>query len=151
MRRSEVAGRRQRSARSSQPTRNAGDRPSTLGLIGLDLAERSVRISPRRVLPAVVAALVVALGMAALRTELLRVRYALAEATLEEQRLLDEERALKAERRKLRDPVHLARRANELGFVRPEYLVDLPTDPARRDPAFLAAVTGSSTVSPERP
>jgi len=72
-----------------------------------------------------VTALVVSLGIAALRIDLLRVRYALAAATLEEQRLLDESRTLTAEVRKLRDPYHLALQARDLGFVRPSRLIDL--------------------------
>jgi hypothetical protein len=127
-------------ARGRRATRDAAParRSNALGLIGLDVASRTSHIDPRRVLPVLVVVLAVALGVAALRTELLRVRYALAEATLEEQRLLDEERALTAERRKLRDPVHLARRAEALGFVRPEHLIDLPAAPGADDAGALA-------------
>jgi hypothetical protein len=35
--------------------------------------------------------------------------------------------------RQLRDPVGLAERARELGFVRPERLIDLPDDSALAD------------------
>jgi hypothetical protein len=142
----------------ARPTRTRSASPSrrraatyTLGLVGRDLADRAPAMTPRRVLPALIAVLVVALGVAALRTELLRLRYALAEATLEEQRLLDEERALKAQRRRLRDPVHLARRAGELGFVRPENLVDLPAPSARGERSVLADATAPQTRRPGRP
>lgn len=127
-------------ARGRRDPGSAGSarRSNALGLIGLDVAADTPRLDPRKVLPVLIAALAVALCVAALRTELLRVRYALAEATVEEQRLLDEERALKAERRKLRDPVHLARRAEALGFVRPEHLIDLPAAPGAGDAGALA-------------
>lgn len=137
-------------ARAASPTRRR-TAARTLGLIGRDLADRAPTMTPRRVLPILITVLVVALGVAALRTELLRLRYALAEATLEEQRLLDEERALKAQRRRLRDPVHLARRAGELGFVRPEHLIDLPAASARSDRSVLTDATASSTRGPGRP
>lgn len=81
--------------------------------------------SAQFLLPLLITALLVSLGIAALRIDLLRVRYALAAATLEEQRLLDESRALTAEMRRLRDPYHLALQAQELGFVRPARLIEI--------------------------
>lgn len=117
---------------------------SRLGLIGRDLAERAPRISARRLLPVLVASLVVALGLAALRLEVLRLRYALGDAALAEQRLVEEERDLIAQHRRLRDPVRLAREAQALGFVRPETLIVLPEPPA--PPATATAFAAASFV-----
>ncbi|MEE3326039.1 MAG: hypothetical protein VX252_01755 [Myxococcota bacterium] len=85
-------------------------------------------------LAVLVTALLVSLGVAALRIDLLRVRYALAAATLEEQRLLDESRTLTAQMRRLRDPYHLALQAKELGFVRPARLIDLRDSTLAKEP-----------------
>jgi hypothetical protein len=85
-------------------------------------------------LPVLLTALLVSLGVASLRIDLLRVRYALAAATLEEQRLLDESRALTAQMRRLRDPYHLALQARALGFVRPARLIDLRDTELTRPP-----------------
>ncbi len=116
--------------------RTPGQGPVDFGRQAVDLARRRPRLGARLVLPPLIAALLVALGVAALRIDLLRVQYAVAAATLEEQRLLDESRSLTAHMLKLRDPVELAVRARELGFVRPARLIDMsgtvpaePTDP----------------------
>ena len=146
----------QRRATKSRRPRTSGRRGASegsleLGLIGRDLADRGARISVRRVIPTLVAVLLVALSVAALRIELLKLRYALADATLAEQELLDEERSLTARRRQLRDPVHLARRASELGFVRPVQVIDLP---AREDDpvsTFLAAADNANSERLDRP
>ena len=115
-----------------------------LGLIGRDLAERAPRISARRLLPVLVASLAVALGLAALRLEVLRLRYALGDAAMAEQRLVEEERDLMAQHRRLRDPVRLAREAQSLGFVRPETLIVLPKSAA--PPATPTALAAASFV-----
>ena len=95
------------------------------GRLDLEAGRRAFSMRARVLLPVLITALLVSLGVAALRIDLLRVRYALAAATLEEQRLLDESRSLTAEMRRLRDPYHLAMQAKELGFVRPARLIDL--------------------------
>jgi hypothetical protein len=97
------------------------------GLIGLDVGHGRPRLGARRLVPVLALALLVALAVASLRTEMLRLRYALAEASLEENRLLETQRSLTAEKLRLRDPVYLASRAQELGFARPERLIDLPS------------------------
>ena len=101
-------------------------RVARLGLIGRDLAERAPRITARRIFPVLAASLVVALSLAALRLEVLRLRYALGDAALIEQHLVEEERDLMARHRRLRDPVRLAEEARARGFVRPERLIVLP-------------------------
>lgn len=139
--------------KSSGPTAGRSQRGGThrLGLIGRDVAGASRSLSARRVLPVLVAVLFVALGVTALRTELLRVRYALGDATLAEQRLLDEERTLTARRRQLRDPVHLAHAATELGFVRPEHMIDVPPATSRPGATVLAAASGPAARRTPRP
>lgn len=80
-------------------------------------------------LPCVAGALVAALALTALRVDLLRARYGLAEAVREEQTLRAEERELTVELRRLRDPARLAELAREQGFVRPERVIDLAARP----------------------
>jgi hypothetical protein len=102
-------------------------------LIGRDIAGTPLRSSPRsRHLPlALVGALIAALCLAALRVDLIRQRYDLAEAMNTEKQLLEQKRLLTAQGRRLRDPARLARLAAERGFVRPERLIDIkPLDVA---------------------
>ena len=98
-------------------------------LIGRDIVGSPLRSSPRsRLLPvALVGALIAALCLAALRVDLIRQRYELAEAMNTEKQLLERKRLLTAQSRRLRDPARLARLAQERGFVRPEHLIDIDT------------------------
>lgn len=97
-----------------------------LDLIGIDVSGRRRGSRTRISWSVVIVALVLALGLAALRVDLTRMRYALADALTTEQRLLEEQRLLTVEMRTLRDPSGLASRARELGFVHPERVIDLP-------------------------
>ena len=81
----------------------------------------------RQIVPALAAAVVVALGMAVLRIDLIRSRYEIGVNISEEQRLSDEIALRTARMRELRDPLVLSLRAEELGFVPPQELVDLPS------------------------
>ena len=96
-------------------------------LIGRDVAGTPPRSSARsRLLPvALVGALIAALCLAALRVDLIRQRYDLAEAMNTEKQLLEQKRLLTAQGRTLRDPARLARLAAERGFVRPARLIDI--------------------------
>ena len=114
--------------------RKAEPKPSRLSRLRLEMNRDRTGLRASVLLPVLVTALVVSLGIAALRIDLLRVRYALAAATLEEQRLLDESRTLTAEMRTLRDPYHLALQARDLGFVRPSRLIDLRHAEAAQTP-----------------
>ena len=114
--------------------RKTEPKPSRLSRLKLEMNRDQAGLRAGVLLPVLVTALVVSLGIAALRIDLLRVRYALAAATLEEQRLLDESRSLTAEMRKLRDPYHLALQARDLGFVRPSRLIDLREVEAAKTP-----------------
>ena len=107
------------------------------------LGDRLQRLNPRRwrlaipsrqMIPALVAAVIVALGMAALRIDLIRARYETGKGNTEEQQLNHEIARLTARMRELRDPVELGELAEGLGFIAPELLIDLPasneTDPS---------------------
>jgi hypothetical protein len=86
----------------------------------------------RRWLPFAIAGFLLAgLAVAALRIDLIRVRYGLADAVSEEQALKEEKREALADRRKLRDPFRLAHLAADRGLARPERIVDLPATPER--------------------
>jgi hypothetical protein len=109
---------------------------SRQALVGRDFARARPRRSAwRRVWPAAFAGLLLAaLALAALRNDLIRVRYGLAEAMAEEKRLLERQRELTAELRRLRHPARLRERAEALGLVAPERALDLRPRP----PAALA-------------
>ncbi len=118
------------SAKRRSPARRGDAKAKTAGsgmrsLVGRNYADRVTRINPRALLPWFGLVLVLALGLAALRIDLIRIRYGVAELLAEEERLLEEGRELVVLQRKLRDPARLAVRAKELGFVRPEAVVTL--------------------------
>lgn len=100
---------------------------------GVPLVQRDFaagRTGVRRAAGVVVGSLVgaaVALGLAmvALRSDMIRMRYALAAAMREERDLLQERRELVAQLRSLRDPARLAGLARGRGFVRPERVLEL--------------------------
>lgn len=113
---------------SPDPTRRArGARPRR-GLVGTDVSRTGLVRPPARrwLAPALVGLLLAGLVLAALRVDLIRVRYGLAESLEEERALLEERRALQASVRAHRDPVRLADRARELGLGRPERRIELP-------------------------
>ncbi len=95
-------------------------------MIGRDLAAQRTPTQSAWIIPLMLLALMASLGVAALRIDLLRSQYALAEHIAEERELLEEQRTLTAQMRQLHDPVRLSRRAEALGFDRPEHLIDLP-------------------------
>jgi hypothetical protein len=107
-------------------TRGEERRESRLDLIGLDVSGRGRYGRAWISWPVIIAVLGLALGVAALRVDLIRMRYALADGLAAEQRLLEEQRQLTAEMRELRDPSDLAKEARALGFVHPERVIDLP-------------------------
>lgn len=111
-----------------------------LDLVGRDLANlgRAQRAHRRWVMPAVAGCLLAALAVAALRIDLIRVRYGLADAMREEKALLEERRELLAQLRELRDPARLRRQAAAQGFVRPARIIDLPSPaPAAPSPGGM--------------
>jgi hypothetical protein len=122
---------------SSQAVGRRAEAREPLGLVGRDVAggrrPRRAPLRGRRLAVAAGAAVLVGLAMAALRSDLLRMRYALSEAMQRERELLQRRRELVARVRALRDPARLARLARERGFARPERVYELepPRGPAR--------------------
>lgn len=101
----------------------------SLDLVGRDLSrpEGSAQRPARRLRGALlIACVIAALGLSALRVQILRLRYQLARAVAEEQALLEERRELTVRVRELRDPLRLTARARELGFARPQRILELP-------------------------
>ncbi|MDE0885336.1 MAG: hypothetical protein OSB70_07365 [Myxococcota bacterium] len=120
------ATRKKRARRGSQASLAARLRP---------LAPWNWRIAfpPQRMIPALITAVVVALGMAALRIDLIRARYETGQGYSEERRLNQEIASLTARMRELRDPVDLGQVARDRGFIPPELLIDL-TPLEEKDP-----------------
>lgn len=108
-------------------TRRAGEAASP-GWFGIRVPIRERPRWLRMVILLLGFALVVALGIAALRIDLIRVRYALAAAMKKEEALMNEQRMLIVKRRELRDPVELATRARARGFRPPTRVLSL-SDP----------------------
>jgi hypothetical protein len=104
-------------------------------LAGRDLARvRTTPRSGRRLLATLITgALLAAFSLAALRIDILRLRYALADALAQEHALLEEHRAATARLEALRDPARLAALADERGLSRPRRVIELaPTQLASR-------------------
>jgi len=66
-----------------------------------------------------------AIGLAHLRTTSIGLRYQLAEALRVERGLREQEQQLTVEVQRMRDPLHLQRRARALGMIPPERVIDL--------------------------
>lgn len=143
--------RRRRSAPAAKAKRKRARRMA-------GLQDRFVRLAPsnwnfalgyRRIVPALAAAVAVALGMAVLRIDLIRSRYEIGVNYSKEQRLNDEIALLTARMRELRDPLILSERADEFGFVPPQQLIDLPLQaglpaPWARAKRFVRLASGQS-------
>jgi hypothetical protein len=108
--------------------------------IGVDFARWAAPSSSHGWMVLVALALVVALGVAALRIDLIRTRYALAEAMAQEASLLAEQRELIARQRQLRDPTVLARLAQERGF-RPALAARVLPEPGSPTPSHVRVGT----------
>ena len=80
---------------------------------------------------AIAGVLLAGLAVTALRIDLIRVRYGLADAVREEKALLEEKREAVARMRTLRDPLRLTHLAADMGLARPEQIVDLPAAPGQ--------------------
>ena len=108
------------SASIRQPT--AGD------LVGRDFARvraSTARLSTRRIAWRVAIAFTCALALAALRIDILRVRYALGEAIREEKALVQQQRQQTAALEALRHPSRLVELAEKKGFAPPRRVIDL--------------------------
>ncbi|MFP6563340.1 MAG: hypothetical protein VCC68_02510 [Myxococcota bacterium] len=114
-----------RSAGPRTPELEAGARSASW--IGRDVAKAwgGRRRSLRASIPMVLAVLGVSLAIVVLRSDVLRLRFALSGAVEEEQRLVLEERELTVAMRRLRNPGALLTRARAEGFGQPEWIIDL--------------------------
>ncbi|MEE8581308.1 MAG: hypothetical protein V3T33_06930 [Myxococcota bacterium] len=101
----------------------------------------------RVIAPGFVAALVAALLLVALRIDVIRMRYGLAEAVSSERRLLEEKNELTVAMRRLRHPSRLAEHARRLGFVRPEHVIFLSTDDTYPTDERLLAASPAADAS----
>jgi hypothetical protein len=95
--------------------------------VGRDLARiRLLAPGGGRQLPlALVAILLAALLLVALRIDIIRMRYSMAEAIRDQTALLEERRQLTARVRSLRDPGRLARLARDRDLGWPEHVIEL--------------------------
>ena len=119
---------------SRAPNRGARrGRRNRRNLAGRDLARvRTAPRSRRRLLAILLTgALLAGFSLAALRIDILRLRYALADA--QQQVLVEEHRVATARLEALRDPARLAALADERGLSRPQRVIELtPTQLAAR-------------------
>jgi len=130
----------------TKPGRRRAGRPSAIDLIGLDVSQPSGRLRSRSIAPILAAVLVSSLLLVVLRTEVLRLRYALADTVAEEQKLSGQKRSLTVAMRRLRDPGRLHRQARELGFERPEHPIRLSEDSRLPDaPGARLAATATDS------
>lgn len=121
--------------------------------IGVDVSTTRARQVPPALIPLLVIALVVSLAIVALRIDLIRARYAMSSVLAEEEGLLEERRKLVVRRRQLRDPVELAMKARERGFVAPAHMISLP-EPALTGSSLhpaAAALPGVAAAPPGAP
>jgi hypothetical protein len=119
---------------------SASVRRATPGeLVGRDFARvraNAGRPSTRRIAGLVAIAFACALGLAALRIDILRVRYALGAALREEKALVQQQRQQTAALEALRHPSRLVEAAPKLGFAPPQRVIDLrKQQPKARDVA----------------
>lgn len=152
---------RERAARPRPARRDAQEEADRRSWIGVDLARFGARPRSRTLAPLVVLALVVALAIVALRIDLIRTRYALAERLAEQQTKQEEQRALIVRLRGLRDPSVLAALARERGYRPAERVITLPdpmpgplpgTDPTGgRSFARLATLDTTADATGEAP
>jgi len=112
--------------------RGASLHPRSEGLVGLDFARRLRAPSAGRPLWLGLVAGLLAGGLllVVLRIDIIRLRYALAQALEREAQLRGEQRELIVTDRRLRQPARLAGLAAGLGYDRPEVVVRLPESAA---------------------
>jgi hypothetical protein len=113
-------------AKDRMDLRQPSEASSRREWIGIDFSGENGAHRTRRLLPLLVLALIAALGISALRIDLIRTRYAMASALAEEKALIAEQRRLIVRRRQLRDPVELAVQARARGFQPPTQILSLP-------------------------
>lgn len=154
-RRSRARARAARAMRTAAADREAAGDERRSTWIGVDLAGVSLAPRSRTFVPLIAVALVAALGISALRIDLIRTRYALAENLDQEQALIEDQRALIVRLRGLRDPSVLAALAQERGYRPAERVIALedpmPGPIRATDPTgALGAVHRFADVGAER-
>ncbi len=101
--------------------------PGSRDLVGRDLAR--VRIprgrGSRPLAALLIGALIAGMGLVALRIDILRLRYGLAESIETEKALLENQRVWTARKETLLDPSRLAKLARQRGFARPAQAIQL--------------------------
>jgi hypothetical protein len=130
--------------------REASNAADLAGWIGIDFSGEDGPRRVRKLLPLLVLALIAALGVSALRIDMIRTRYAMADVLAKEKALIAEQRRLIVRRRQLRDPVELAVRARELGFRPPAQILSLP-EPFIAGSEFAGAVPSLPSVAARPP
>lgn len=110
--------------------RRSERRPKRKNAVRNPIGRDFKRVRPPRALsdfiPAAIALLVAAFALTSLRTEVLKLRYELADQLEREQELRATQGELTVQMRTLREPRQLAQRAVKLGFERPQRVIDLP-------------------------
>lgn len=96
-----------------------------LDLIGLDMAPRRKYRRNAALVPVIGAVVVCALGLVWLRMDVVRMRYAAAQADAEVRELLEHKQKITVELLRLREPTRLAEHARELGFATPDRVIQL--------------------------
>ena len=117
---------------------------------GVDYAAEHGSQRARRLLPLLALALISALGISALRIDLIRTRYAMASVMAEEQLLIEAQRNLIIRRRQLRDPVELAVQARARGFQPLSVVLSLP-EPSLPGAAYTPTPMASPSLADASP
>jgi hypothetical protein len=129
-------------AKNGAPSEAPNQSESRRTWVGIDFSGRNDPRRARALVPLLVLTLIAALGVTALRIDLIRIRYAMATAAEAENALIEEQRNLIVRKRKLRDPVELAVEARDRGFRPPVRTFVLPDPGAARVPSLPAVAAG---------
>lgn len=132
-----------KSPEGSQVKNRAAGQSNPISVIGHDLAREQQRTGIPNRLTAILMILtaLAGLGIVAMRSDVMRVRYSISEAMETEKQLQVEHNALTVEMRKLRSPARLSGLAQELGFRRPEQII--PLSPQAQLPANKPMTRGN--------
>ncbi|MBW1884032.1 MAG: hypothetical protein JRJ58_10920, partial [Deltaproteobacteria bacterium] len=96
-----------------------------LDLIGVDMASGHRAPRNQTIVPAIAAVVIAALVLVGLRMDIVRMRYASAEAVILERQLHEEKRLITVSLLRMREPKLLSERAEQLGFATPGRVITL--------------------------
>ena len=96
-----------------------------LDLIGVDMASEYRVPRNQTIVPAIAAVVIAALILVGLRIDVMRMRYASAQAVVLEQQLRDEKSRITVSLLRMREPKLLSERAEQLGFATPDQVINL--------------------------